>query len=154
MTIELTKHSDTEHHLRCTRADASVEEAQLESKSFLIHDFTHLMYELEAKIDKGFWGSVAAGETFVSLRGHDFDPGSVLWQTEMVVGPLQSVIQDKNTSEGLVEGLKQLFDAHGEVMPDLTVEMIARMQDKFHALMGEWRSLAFGQTMTVTWDVL
>lgn len=151
MQITLQKTSNTHHLLTCERADGTAVSSELETKSFLVHDFTHLAYEEVMNVQEGFWGSVASGEDFETLRTHEFDPGSVLWQAEMVVGPLQSVMQGKHTVEGLLTALTSLFEAHEEAMPGLTVERVATMQERFRALMGEWNSLALGEEMMIKW---
>lgn len=151
MTITLQKASNTHHLLTCERGDGTAVSSELETKSFLVHDFAHLAYEEVMNVQEGFWGSVASGEDFETLRTHEFDPGSALWQAEMVVGPLQSVMQGKNSAEGLLVGLASLFEAHGEVMPGLTAELVATMQERFRAFMGEWNGLAFGEQMMIKW---
>lgn len=155
MKIELTKESNTHHRLRCMRDDGSVEEASLETKSFLVHDFTHLAYELEANLTGGFWGLVAAGKGFMELREpmRDADPNaSELVQTEMIVGPLQSVVQEKRPPVALLEGLENAFSAHEAELPDfLTIDFIERVKGRFKKLYGEWYALPFGETMRIEW---
>lgn len=157
MNIELTKISNDQHKLRCVRSDGSSEEALLETKSLLVHDFTHLAYEIEAGLKKSFWGSVASGVTFAELREEvemtNFDlEKEELMRTEMIVGPLQSVVQRKQEAKNLLEALPNLFNAYGAQVPDhLTLDLIERAQERFKAFMGEWTKLPFGDTMSVLW---
>lgn len=157
MKIQLTKISNDQHKLRCVRSDGSSEEALLETKSLLVHDFTHLAYEIEAGLKKSFWGSVASGVTFAKLREEvettNFDlANEELMRTEMIVGPLQGVMQGKQDAQKLLEALPNLFQAYGAHVPEhLTLELLERAQVRFKALMGEWTKLPFGDTMSVLW---
>lgn len=149
MIIELKKLTNDAHLLRCTRKDGSVEEAELETKSLLVHDLTHLAYETEAGLKKSFWGSVAAGKSFAELRD-DNAPEGELMQTEMTVGPLQGIVQGRASVEGFVPQVKQ-YQASVGVTPAafLNEEFIARVVERFKKLYGEWKSTPFGETMRI-----
>lgn len=155
--IEITKISSTHHILRCTREDGSVHEAELESKTYLIHDFTHLAYEQTAGLTDSFWGSLAKGKPFDELRKEN-DPTTVhpdnneITQTEMIVGPLQGIMQGKRQPEELIEGLTNLFNAYNTTIPEhLTVDLINQTQTVFKTYLGEYNSLEIGEKMVIEW---
>ena len=153
----MKKVSHTHHLLRCTRTDGSVEEVELETKSLLVHDLTHLAFEQERGLQKSFWGLVASGTTFDELRGV-MDPGaekafSELVETETMVGPLQSVMLGRIGVRDFLPKLRDAREAQGENLPAyMTEDFVKQVVQRFTGFYGYWQSLAFGSVMTVQWD--
>ena len=158
MRIELKKLTNDSHQLRCVRADDSEEVAELETKSFFVHDFTHLAYEIEAGLIKSFWGSVASGEPFTSLRADDRSDfsspdTSELVQTEMIVGPLQGVTDGGRTAKELIAALENQFSAYGSELPAFFDEaFVDRCKARYDRFIGQWNKLPFGETMIIEWN--
>lgn len=154
MRIELRKLTNDMHELRCLRDDGSVEVAQLETRSLLVHDLTHLAFEQQAGLQKSFWGSVASGKTFNDLRETFTEPTDQLKLTETLIGPLQAVMQGKVSAEQYLMVLEQLFSAQKLVVPVwLTVDLVQSAKQYFHHLYGEWNALPFGEVMVIDWNL-
>jgi hypothetical protein len=64
--ILFTKLSDERHGVQVNRVDGTLDQIELNTRSFLRHDFAHFAVEAEVPIRFGYWGSVADG---VSLGG-------------------------------------------------------------------------------------
>lgn len=157
MKITFSKISNTQHRLRCERKDGSIEEALLETKSFLVHDFTHLAYEMEAGLKDAFWGRVAASGTFLGLREPMADAmahlDDELVQTERIVGPLQMFMQNRTDAAQVVSGMRQASIALGVSLPAfLDVDFLLRAKERYRKLIGEWNALPFGEGMEVEWE--
>ena len=67
MEVKFTKLTDARHAVAVVRDDGSTEREKLDSRSFLNDDFAHLAIEAELRLERGFWGSVAAGAGIAGL---------------------------------------------------------------------------------------
>ena len=67
MEVRFTKLSDARHAVAVIRHDGSTEQAELDSRSFLYHDFAHLAVEAELEPEHGFWGLVAEGAALAGI---------------------------------------------------------------------------------------
>jgi hypothetical protein len=153
MKILLTKISDQKHVLDIVRDDGSRDSVDLESKTFLLHDFLHYSVESLAELKNSFWGQLASGKTFeqMALR----DEGTMMQNlssedamTEAIVGALTGAMQGPNEPERVFIGLKNLFDAQSRPIPEwLTANFIEQIKEKMRRLVGEWRSVPYGSRM-------
>lgn len=89
MQVRFTKLSDARHAVTVVRDDGSTERAELDSRSFLNHDFAHLAVEAELGLERGFWGSVAEGAALdgIGLEGDD------ITLAERLAGPVQTLLR-------------------------------------------------------------
>lgn len=141
MQIVFHKLSDRRHAVTVTRADGSTDTVELDSKDFLRHDFAHLAFELEAGLEHGVWGSVARGG---SLDGSGID-GADIALAERVAGPLQTLIRTEASSEEIAEMLHRVAPEIGDD------DLARRIYERVRRLLGHWRAIPYGSTMTVEW---
>jgi hypothetical protein len=163
MQIALRKISDLRHRLGIIRNDGSREVVELNSRSFLIHDFLHYAVETRAGLEASFWGMLASGrsfkdvhESFVMVRPAD---RVALLQseaaiTEAVVGALTGVVQQRDReradAEAAIAGLTHLFEAQERPLPAwLTVTFVDGVREHMRRLRGEWRAVPFGGEMVI-----
>lgn len=156
LTIRLTKISDTTHRLAVVRPDGSVEEAELPSRSFLIHDFIHYAVEWTAGLRQSFWGLLASGRTLAEL-GAAMQPEDGVTPdllatepatTELVVGCFTGLAHDRATPAEAIDGVRRLVEAQGRAPPDwLTLDFAIAVQARLRALRGEWKALPYRGTM-------
>jgi hypothetical protein len=149
MRIRLTRLDDRRHVLEIKRADGSHERAELETRSTLRHDLTHLALEEAAGIDDGFFGSLAAGRALAALSGAIYT-GRML-ALERAVAVLQSLSRDADPR-----------DVHARVVASLalqdeappawfTAELVVAVHARLRALLGLWGSTPYGGAMELTW---
>lgn len=143
MDIRLTKLSDHRHRFEAARADGSVEAAELETRSLLVHDLTHYAVEAQARLDGGFYGLLARGVALERLAdaGWAGAPAS-LQRVEALVGPMQAVV-------GGSLGAERYVELAGDEA--ITPAFVAGVVERMRRLQGEWRALPYGQTMTLAW---
>lgn len=125
LAINITRISTTHHRFEYQREDGSGESAELETKTFLQHDFIHFCVESEAQLKEGFFGLLESGSTFASLTPERsmveeaFAKGSVspAMEVEQVVGIMTGVIKGAATPEQTIDGAKNLFGAYDKQIP-------------------------------------
>lgn len=144
MRVELTRIDNRTHRLRVVRDDGSGDEAVLETRSLLLHDLVHYAVEAELPIEDGFWGSVAAGASFDSLREPEGEMTGGLALAETLVGPMQSVWHERTSGEAYVS----LFRERDERVDD---DFLARVRARLRHLWGHWKATGFHETMTLAW---
>lgn len=146
MQILLTRLSADRHRLVVERDDGSRIEAELETRSVLLHDLVHFAVEREAGLAGGFWGSVAAGADFDELAEAATDAASgELWLAESLVGPLQSVWHGRL-------GVDEYVARVGPIAPFVDREFVERVLERLRKLWGQWRGTPFHETLRLEWD--
>jgi len=153
MQLSFTRISPTHHRFEYRRDDGTGEAKDLETKSFLTHDFIHYVLETEAKLSEGFYGALEKGETLADLS----DPARMESQnsldTERVAGACTSLVQEKSSAADIIAGLQNIYKAHKQTLPAwVTVEMLERAVHRYRRLIGEWNSLPFGRTLELTFN--
>ena len=143
MKIVFVKTSDDEHTVKVIRCDNSTEEAVLNSRSFLRHDFAHLAIEMEIPLSAGYWGSVAAG---AALDGKSL-AGREIAIAESLAGPIQTLIRSNS-------GIGAYQDILDKMQPQLASRNLAkRIHERARQLLGNWRATAYGSEMTIDWPI-
>ncbi|MEO6536215.1 MAG: hypothetical protein ABIT47_00850 [Candidatus Paceibacterota bacterium] len=147
--ISFVRISPTHHRFSYERENGSGESIELETKTYLLHDFVHFCVESEAQLTGGFYGQLAQGSTFADLVG---TPNSELsgmgLDVERVVGALTGVVQGRITPDALLDGLKNLYQAYGKPIPGwVNQEYIAQVSERYRKLNGQWNSLRFGERL-------
>ncbi len=142
MLIRFTKLSDDEHRVQVLRGNGSEEQATLNSRSFLRHDFAHLVTEESVGLRNGFWGQIAKGAT---LNGEGLGgPGIQL--AEALAAPIQTLMRLDAPLEKYQRTLEHL-------LPDRAcVELAAQVKERVRQLEGHWRATAYGETMEIEWQ--
>lgn len=102
-------------------------EVALESRSLLLHDFSHFAVECEMRTDAGFYGRVASGWSLEALRGSlTGAEQEAMMAIERRVALLQSAFK-KNfpTSDPAFDRLRRIW--------------------------GAWKKVKSGQRLTLSW---
>jgi len=153
--IRLTKLSDTRHVLEIERADRSRERAELETRSTLHHDLTHLALEEATGLAQGFFPALAAGRTLAELAGRvDAAPeyGGEELAVERAVAVLQRLARQDEDPGALHARLVDLAAVQGERLPPwFTPELVARVRARLRQLLGRWRKTPYGAALELTW---
>ena len=155
MRIRITKLSDQRHTLEVER-DGYRESVELETRSTLHHDLTHLAVEEIAGIQHGFFGSLAAGKTFAQLAGRAgegaLEYAGAMLQVERTVAVLQGMAKTKEDPLALHGRITAMLATQGEVPPTwFTVEFVTKVQERLRRLLGQWRATPYGAAMELVW---
>jgi len=155
VNIRLTKLDDRRHVLEIERGGRS-ERVELETRSTLHHDLTHLAVEEAAGIDQGFFGALAAGRSLAELGAgvRDGAPEYVgpMLQVERAVVMLQQLTRrDEDPAELLARIRASL--AHQNASPPswLTLELVAAVRERLRRLLGQWRATPYGECLELRW---
>jgi hypothetical protein len=136
----------------------------------LPHDIAHYLVERELKLERGFWGSVAAGAVFGGMHvisgrrsPHAEDrskaamkaAGQQLTVAEIYVSVMQSVVRDGK--EGDWPAVRARLDEawrpfRGPRWP-VSAEEALRVCQALREAETQWQALPVGQSITVTWQV-
>lgn len=155
MRIRLTRQNDQRHELAVER-DGRWESVELETRSTLVHDLTHLAVEQAAGIEHGFFGSLAAGQSFAELAGDRSDgrpryPGAKM-EVERAVAVLQHLAKVDEEPAALHARVVASLAVQDAVPPPwFTVELVADVRERLRRLLGHWRATPFGGVMELEW---
>lgn len=144
MKIVITKISSEQHRVSVTRHDGTTSSINLNSRSFLRHDFAHFALEKEIPIKMGYWGHVASGAPLSgeNLKGRD------IAIAEKLAGPVQTLIRREADSGQYLAILEK-------IQPELaSVELAERVWSRVRALLGHWKATAYGDNMVLIWEDL
>lgn len=152
LQIFITQISPTHHRFEYKRKDGTGESSEIETKSFLIHDFVHFVLETQAEIQNGFYGLLDQGYSYNELSvSPDADlPTKEALNVERIVGPLSSFLEKTDTQniDSFLSIINNMFDSYEEPVPEwLTKEILSKTITHYKQLKGEWRSLSFGKTL-------
>jgi hypothetical protein len=155
LVLKFTRISPTHHTLEYVREDGSRESAEMETKTFLEHDFLHYAIESEARISTGFFGLLGRGYNFSQLNlksPSDFDvPES--HHVERAVGVFTGMIKGNLSEEDAMRGVKNFYDAEGRAIPSwITADLFVRAKEKYRQIYGKWNSLPFGKTLELIFE--
>lgn len=156
MKISLRKLTNSTHELTVTRDDGSIDSVVCETRSSLVHDFTHLAVESEAGLKTGFWGLLAAGKTFEDLNDRTgesiADMSDDILVIEAVVGCVQG-IRKGLSGDVILANLRMQGQGLGWTIPPwLTEDMLQGVQERLRRLVGHWKATRFGESMEVEWS--
>jgi hypothetical protein len=151
--ISFHKISDQQHTLEVQREGAAPERVLCETRSYFAHDLLHYAVEAEARLEGGFWGSLARGTTLARMndRGAPPLPGGELAAIELVVGALSAAAKGRPSKE-ICEGLARYAEAREAPMPAwLDDAFVDRVKERLRRLNGAWRATSPGAAMTLSW---
>jgi hypothetical protein len=154
--VRLTKLRDEQHALEIERDDGTRERVELETRSTLHHDLTHFALEQAAGIDRGFFGSLAAGKTLAELSGRAgeglLEYTGLMLQVERAVAALQRLAKVDEEPAALHARITAMLAVQGESPPAwFTVELVTEVRDRLRRLMGRWRSTPHRGSMELRW---
>lgn len=145
MKIELKKKTEYECEYTLTRANKSVEQISLETKTYFVHDICHYVVENNLKYSKGFWGMLANGYNFNELFGKNNPQTEELRFIEQIVGPIQSVFSGHIPKADLDQYIGHLDFVMKENILDKCLADI-------RTIINKWEQLAIGQQITLEFN--
>lgn len=151
MLLRFTRLDERRHALEVVRADGT-QRVELETRSTLHHDFTHLAVEELAPVEAGFFVELARGATLEELaRRADAYTGAAL-QVERTVAVLQGLARSEEAPAALHARVVESLAVQAETPPPwFTAEFVTAVHARLRALLGRWRATPFGGSMEVTW---
>lgn len=156
LTLRFTKISATHHRFDYIREDGSGESIELESKSFLLHDFIHLALESEARLAHSFYGTLALGRPYLEMKPQPPAENQVTQEsamTERLAGGLTGVVRDDLSPKDFLRAMQNAFDAYHEPMPLwLTEQKVFDIQKRFQDIWGRWKSTPYGDTLELRFE--
>ncbi|HXU61915.1 MAG TPA: hypothetical protein VN962_09460 [Polyangia bacterium] len=155
MRIELRKISDAEHDLTVVRPDGARETVRCETRSTLVHDLLHYAAEREAGVATGFWGTLASGRTLADMNDRTGvalgGAGPDVMAIERIVGPLTAAVKGA-APDALASRLADYLAETGDAAPAwLTPAFVAAVQERMRRLLGAWRAVGHGETLSLDW---
>jgi hypothetical protein len=147
--VSFTKISSERHRFGVRRDDGSRETQELESRSYLLHDWVHLAIEAELPIADGFYGQLASGTPLAVLndRSRPFPNAGGLALAELLVGPMQSLYAGRLATPAYVA---LAAERHPGLVDEAFVE---RVRERLRRLEGHWRATPYGGDMTIVWPL-
>jgi hypothetical protein len=145
--VAFTKLSAETHRFAVARDDGTREELELDSRSYLLHDWVHFAVEAELPVADGFYGQLASGTPLSVLndRTRVLQEGSGLALVEALVGPMQSVYHGRLTEDAYLA----LFARRQPGRVDGA--FVERVAERLRRLAGHWKSTPYGQQMVLEW---
>jgi hypothetical protein len=144
LIIRLTRLTNAQHRFEYIRDDGSGESAELDTRSFLLHDLIHFAVESEARLEESFYGLLAKGLSFADLReASSFSTREELATTERVVGMMTGI------AKGKAEVSELLRRSDAQIPSWFDEAFVVRAAERLRRLRGEWNALPFGKTMTL-----
>jgi hypothetical protein len=145
--VSFTKLSPERHRFGVLRADGSCETLELESRSYLLHDWAHLAVEAELPVVDGFYGQLASGTPLAVLndRSRPFPSSGGLAIAESLVGPMQSLYAGRLAVDAY---LALAEERHPGLVSHAFVD---RARERLRRLAGHWRATPYAGDMTLMW---
>ena len=144
LRILLTKLTNTHHRVEFVRANGVRDGAELQTRSFLLHDLVHFGVESEAKLRRAFYGTIADGMLYSEIAAHPpRNPEAVF--TERVVAMLQKCAKGELKTYGFVAMLREFPD--GGNADWLSQDFVKRALERVRRAQGQWKATPFRRTM-------
>lgn len=155
MRIRFTKLDDRRHALEIERRGRT-ERTELETRSTLHHDLTHLAVEQAAGLDHGFFGSLARGATLAELAGAGREGGGgytgPMLEVERAVAVLQRLARADEDPGELHARIAESVALQDEALPSwFTADFVAAVRERLRGLVGRWRATPYGAVMECRW---
>jgi hypothetical protein len=151
MRIAFRKLTDERHELTISRDPASSETVECETRSYLTHDLLHYAVEVEAGVEAGFWGRLAAGATIAEMNDRTRPMDNEMAAIEQMVGALTASVKGRSAAE-VVAGMNRFATSLGASLPGwLTETFVLAVQERMRQLLGRWRATPRGSTLDLTW---
>lgn len=146
MKIEIKKKTQYQCEYTLTRADKSVEQISLETKTYFVHDICHYVVEKNLEYSKGFWGMLAKGHSFNELFGKENPQTTELRFIEQIVGPVQSVHWGHIPRQNFEQSISHLDFT-------MTDNVLSSCLTEINTITENWEKLPVGQQLTLEWKV-
>lgn len=155
MLLRFTKLDDRRHVLAVEVAGRA-ERVELETRSTLHHDLTHLAVEELAPVTGGFFVALAAGTALDDVARQAQEgwlAGTDAMRVERAVAVLQRLAKVDEDPAALHARIVASLAVQDEAPPDwFTPALVAGVRERLRALVGRWRATPYGGTMEVAWE--
>jgi hypothetical protein len=145
--VAFVRLSDKVHRFEVTRGDGTREAIELETRSYLVHDWVHYAVEAEVPIEDGFYGLLERGTALATLNDRErlepLSPGLAV--AEALVGPMQSLVGGRLAPELFREQCEQRFPGLCEA------GFVERVLERLRRLKGRWAATPFCGRMELEW---
>ncbi|MDH5672644.1 MAG: hypothetical protein OEZ06_10875 [Myxococcales bacterium] len=146
MRVLFTKIADARHRVQVLREDGFSETVELETRSFLLHDLAHYAVEAEARLERGFYGLLAAGVSLERLNDRDQEPvDEQLMLAERLAAPMQSVFRQRLSRE------RYLQQAQGLGVDFVCEAFVDAVLERLRHLTGHWKATPYRAPMQLDW---
>ncbi|WP_156934934.1 hypothetical protein [Pseudonocardia spinosispora] len=129
------------------------------------HDLVHFVVERQLGEDRGFWGAVAAGAVFASMKHLDGRrPPRAEHRSRAALAERGSHLTRAELLAGLVQDLADAGVRHGDEVRRRTREalstqvdvevdpvVLVRAADELQRVGQRWRELAVGEELVIEW---
>jgi hypothetical protein len=151
MRIAFRKLTDERHELAISRDPGSWETVECETRSYLTHDLLHYAVEVEAGVQSGFWGRLAAGATIAEMNDRTRPMDDEMAAIEQVVGALTASVKGRSAAE-VIAGMNRFASSLGASLPRwLTEGFVLAVQKRMRQLLGRWKATPRGSVLDLTW---
>jgi hypothetical protein len=152
MLLRFTRIDERRHALEVVR-EGRTQRAELETRSTLHHDFTHLAVEELAPVETGFFVELARGATLEELSSRAGAYEGAALQVERSVAVLQGLAKVDQDPRELRARVVESLALQGESPPPwFTHEFVSAVRARLRELLGRWRATPPGESMEVTWS--
>lgn len=146
MKIEIKKKTQYQCEYTLSRADKSVEQISLETKTYFVHDMCHYVVEKNLEYSKGFWGMLEQGFSFNELFGKENPQTTELRFIEQIVGPVQSVHWGHIPRQNFNQSISHLDFT-------MTDDVLSSCLTEINIIIENWEKLPLGQNLTLEWKL-
>jgi hypothetical protein len=144
LKIVLTKLTNTHHRIEFVRANGVRDGAELQTRSFLLHDLVHYGVESEAKLRRAFYGTIADGMLYSEIAANPpRNPEAVF--VERVVAMLQKCAKGDLKSYNFVGTLREFPD--GRNADWFSQDFVKRALERVRRVQGQWKATPFRRAM-------
>lgn len=169
MEITFTKTGERTYEIVAQRDDGVTLRVRTPDKPVTIpHDMVHYVVERELGMERGFWGSIAAGMVFGSVQvvsgrqpPHAAERSAALIKAsyrEQAAAELYVAVLQRVTQEGKEQDFRYVSSCLDEVWrpfrwprPPVTAEDAARVAQALREAESAWATLPVGESVKVTW---
>lgn len=169
MEITFTKTGERTYEIVARRDDGVTLRVRTPDKPLTIpHDMVHYVVERELKMERGFWGSIAAGMIFGTVQvvsgrqpPHAAERSAALIKAsyrEQAAAELYVAVLQRVTQEGRERDFRHVNSCLDEVWrpfrwprPTVTAEDPLRVCGALREAESAWTSLPVGESVKVTW---
>jgi hypothetical protein len=111
----------------------------------------HYSVEVEAGVQSGFWGRLAAGATLAEMNDRTRSMDNEMATIEQVVGALTASVKGRSAAE-VIAGMNRFASSLGTTMPSWLTESFAlAVQERMRQLGGRWKATPRGSTLDLMW---
>jgi hypothetical protein len=147
--ITVLKRADRKHEVVAVADAGAVRFAMSDYGDALPHDLVHYVVERALGIEFGFWGLLARGAEFETVRAHTARNRRRLPpQTDPLV---DAHLDELLAAESVVAGLYSISGVRPDVVTEVGGETVERVHAEIAQLNAEWQQLPAGAALRLEW---